>query len=404
MIVRQFLLWAQTAPPGQRAEALGALARAYLYGHLSPLDRAEAETAMTAFLDDPSPLVRRALAEAVANAAEAPRHIVVALANDQSDIAARVLARSTLLSEADLVDCAALGDELTQTAIASRPYVPVSVSAALAEIAAAGPLVTLAKNSGAVIAELSLARMVERHGKEAELREALLARSDLPLSIRQTIAVALSESLASFVRSCGWLTAARMERVVQEAKEKATVALSSEATREDVARLVAHLRSTGQLTPGLILRAMLSRAQGFVEAALAELTGLPAERVAGLLWDRRGAGGAALLRKAGLPDSLLLAFEAALTAWREGGRDPLEAAGAQLSRRMVERVLSACETLAPDEAARLLALLRRFEAEAARDEARKLASALADEAALATVLEHAPDMLDRPALIAQVAA
>ena len=35
MIIRQFLLWARTATPGQRAEAVGALARAYLYSDLS---------------------------------------------------------------------------------------------------------------------------------------------------------------------------------------------------------------------------------------------------------------------------------------------------------------------------------------------------------------------------------
>src|SRR5215207_4837542 len=117
MIVRQFLLWARTAPPGHRAEALSALARAYLYSDLTPDERWEAETAMTAMLDDPAPVVRRALAEAFANATEAPRHLVVALANDRSDIAALVLSRSPVLIEADLVDCAALGDELAQIAI-----------------------------------------------------------------------------------------------------------------------------------------------------------------------------------------------------------------------------------------------------------------------------------------------
>ena len=35
MIVRQFLRWIQTAPPGDRAEATSALARAYLYSDLS---------------------------------------------------------------------------------------------------------------------------------------------------------------------------------------------------------------------------------------------------------------------------------------------------------------------------------------------------------------------------------
>ncbi len=110
MIVQRFLTWVQTAPVGARAEATSALARAYLYSDLADRDRADAESALTAMLDDPSPLVRRALAEAFASAREAPHHCISALACDQSDIAAVVLARSPLLSDAELVDCAAVGD------------------------------------------------------------------------------------------------------------------------------------------------------------------------------------------------------------------------------------------------------------------------------------------------------
>ena len=64
MIVRHFLDWVRTAPAGQRAEATGALARAYLYSDLSPDDAAAAEGALLMLLDDASPLVRRALADA----------------------------------------------------------------------------------------------------------------------------------------------------------------------------------------------------------------------------------------------------------------------------------------------------------------------------------------------------
>jgi uncharacterized protein (DUF2336 family) len=393
MIVRQFLLWARTATPGQRAEAVGALARAYLYSDLSPEDRWEAETAMTAMLDDPSPLVRRVLAETFANATEAPRHLVVALAGDQSDVAALVLSRSPVLTDADLIDGAALGDALVQRAIASRPTVPVAVSAALAEIAAPEALVALAQNGGADIAEMSLARMVERHGSHAALREALLGRPDLPLHLRHAIAMAVAHSLSAFVQQCGWLNPERTQRMVREAREKATIVLSSEAGREDVQRLVAHLRHTGQLTPALILRAMLSRGLSFVAAAFADLSGLPAARVSGVLHDRRGSGFGALYRRAGLPDSLWPAFEAGLSAFQEPARSESSAEGAQLSRRMIERVLTACAHLPADESAKLIALLRRYEVEAARDEARQVADALADEAALRTVLAHMPHAL-----------
>src|SRR5437868_12981578 len=96
MIVRQFLHWVRTAPAGQRAEATSALARAYLYSDLSPDDRAAAEGAMIMLLDDPSPLVRQALAETLAYNDEAPPAVIHALAGDQTDIAASVLEHSAL--------------------------------------------------------------------------------------------------------------------------------------------------------------------------------------------------------------------------------------------------------------------------------------------------------------------
>src|SRR6185503_3194829 len=101
MIVRQFLHWLRTAPAGERAEATSALARAYLYSDLSEDDRLAAEGAMTMLLDDASPLVRRALAEALAASKEAPASVIISLAADQPEVAALVLERSPLLLDAD---------------------------------------------------------------------------------------------------------------------------------------------------------------------------------------------------------------------------------------------------------------------------------------------------------------
>ena len=393
MIVRQFLLWARTAPPGDRAEATGALARAYLYSDLRPEERREAEAALTAMLDDPSPLVRRAMAEAFANATEAPRHLIVALASDQSDIAALILSRSSILTDADLIDAAALGDEAVQAAIALRVRVSAAVSAALVEIGGSDALTSLVRNFGAQIAEISLTRLMERYGSDAALREALSSRPDLPVVFRQALAVLVARSLSAFVRQRGWLSDERVERVSREAREKTTIALSAEAENDSAGRLVAHLRRTGQLTPALVLRALLSRAFGFVEAALANLSGLPVPRVSALLKDRRGRSFGPLYRRAGLPPSLLPAFEAALSASRDHvGREPGQC-GRHLSRPIIERVLAACEELPSDECAKLLALLRRYEVEAARDEARETTASLADDAALAAVMTHMPDVL-----------
>ncbi len=392
MIVSRFLLWARGAAPGDRAEAVSALGRAYLYSDLSPEDRQQAAIALTAMLDDTSPVVRRALAESLGSSPDAPRHIIVALSGDQIDVAELVLARSPVLADCDLVDSAAMGDERLQRAIASRPWLSSVVSAAIAEIGTAPALVTLARNEAAEIADFSLARMVERHGSHGPLREALLARPDLPIETAQSIAVALAGSLGSFATGCGWMSAERSERIVRDARERITITLSAGADVDNVSRLAAHLRRSGQLTPGLILRAILSRSLPLAEAALSELSGVPKRRVSATFRDGRGGAFRALFSRAGLPETLRPAFEAALTAYREAPSG--EGAGGALSRRMIARALSACETLPPDEAGRLMALLHRFEAEAARDEARLVADGLADRAALAFVLTHAPEALE----------
>src|SRR6476659_1108583 len=108
MIVRHFLQWVRTAEAADRAEATSALARAYLYSDLSDDDRIAAEGAMIMLLDDPSPLVRRALADALAASPLAPAAVIHALMNDQADIAALVLERSPLLLDSDLVDAIAV--------------------------------------------------------------------------------------------------------------------------------------------------------------------------------------------------------------------------------------------------------------------------------------------------------
>src|SRR5215470_7282420 len=146
MIVRQFLQWVRTASAADRADATSALARAYLYSDLSRDDRIAAEGAMIMLLDDVSPLVFRALADALAFSAEAPPPVILALAGDQPEIAAIVLERSPLLNDADLVDMVGGGTAPVQIAIARRLDLPRSVAAAIAEVGCPEACLTLAEN------------------------------------------------------------------------------------------------------------------------------------------------------------------------------------------------------------------------------------------------------------------
>jgi uncharacterized protein (DUF2336 family) len=370
MIVRHFLQWVRTAPAGERAEATGALARAYLYSDLSPDDLGAAEGAMLMLLDDPSPLVRRALADALAASPEAPAAVVFALASDQPSIAAPVLALSPLFVDADLVDAVAARGPDVQAAIASRAALPRSVAAAIAEVGTAESCLILVENHDADVAPLSFDRLAERFGHLAVIREQLLARDDLPVATRQTLVAKLSETLAGFVAGRAWLDVDHAHRIAREACEKATVTLAAESSTSEVRPLIHHLRVTGQLTAGLILRALLSGNVVLFEEALAELADMPVARVSGLVHDRGTAGLRAMFDKAGLPPSTYPAFKEAIEAMREGVLAGETSDAARLKRRMIERVLTGCEEQDLGELEPLLTLLRRFATEAAREEAR----------------------------------
>jgi uncharacterized protein (DUF2336 family) len=379
MIVRHFLDWVRTAPAGKRAEATGALARAYLYSDLSPDDAASAEGALLMLLDDASPLVRRALADTLAASAKAPPAIVMALAADQPQIAAPVLALSPLFVDADLVDAVATGGGAVQAAIACRALLPRSVAAAIAEVGSAEACLVLLENSNAEIAPFSIDRIVARYGHLAAIREPLLEREDIAAATRLTLVAKLSETLAGFVAARQWIDADHAQRIAREACEKATVALAADTPTTQMRPLICHLRVTGQLTAGLILRALLSGNVVLFEEALAELTEMPVGRISSLVDDGGSAGLRALLDQARLPPSTYPAFKEAIEAMREGGLIGEPGGAARLKRRVIERVLSRCKSEALGELAPLNTLLRRFATEAAREEARLFCDELVSE-------------------------
>jgi uncharacterized protein DUF2336 len=115
------------------------------------------------------------------------------------------------------------------------------------------------------------------------------------------------------------------------------------------------------------------------EEALVELSGVPLERVQGIVHDKRGAGFRALYDKAQLPASAYPAFREAIEAMREAVHLGEPGDGSRLKRRMIERVLTGCANAQVGDVEPLLTLLRRFATEAAREEARLYCEELAAE-------------------------
>jgi uncharacterized protein (DUF2336 family) len=322
MVVSHFLKWVHIAKVEERAAAVSALARAYINHNLPFEDRCAAEAALTLLLDDPSAKVRAAMAEALSMSVHAPLQVIAALASDQPEVSGMVLARSPLLTEADLIDRVADGQWHAQNLIANRPLLSMALSAAIAEVGEAEACLILLRNDGAEIASLSFRRLAERHGHLGPVREALIADRRLPSDCRHMLLVRLSETLKGSPLVVALMGAARAERIVKEACVKASLTLIETTRAEEYGALVAHLRIRGDLTTSFIVRMLAHGKVDFVGAALVSLTGQSEQRVRALLASGHDSSLSAMFRSAGLSDDAGRVMIRALKIWREvaGGK------------------------------------------------------------------------------------
>ncbi|PRD42275.1 hypothetical protein C5748_17615 [Phyllobacterium phragmitis] len=377
MIIEHFLKWIGGAPVAQRQVAASALARAYLQSNLSLEERCAAEAALTLLLDDPSPKVRAAIAEAFSISHHAPLQIVMALANEQVEISGFILARSPLFSDIDLIDRVAMGEEPVQRLIAMRPQVSFALSAAIAEVAAPAACTDLLRNSAAQIASVSFRRLAERLGHNARVRAALLEHKHLPADCRHMLAVRVGEALSRMEIVMAMMGKARVERVARDACMKVSLDIADSTGPQEHLALVEHLRLRGDLTTAFVIRTMAYGKIDFFGAILVALSGQPERRVRAILADGRDSALGALLRSAGLADKTHPPLLVALHAWRRIANGKLTAGPQEISRMML---MAAGQGAANDRVAAnddLSALLRGIHLDVIRENARSHALTIA---------------------------
>lgn len=371
MIIKHFLTWIGNARVSERVAAASALSRAFINHELPFEARCEAEAALTLLLDDPSPKVRAALAEALSMSGNAPPQIIAALASDQEEVAAWVLVRSPVLTDADLIDRVASSSGPVQALIASRAQISMGVSAAIAEVGEFEACLMLARNDGARIASLTYRRLAERFGHEAALREALLSNASLPGECRHMLLVKLGEALrqAPLVRAL--MGERRAERVTRDACLRASLTLIEHTPVPEHAALIEHLRLRGDLTVAFLVRAIAHGKVDFLGSVLMALSGQTEARVRAILASGRDVAVTALLRASGITDGLHGLFLQALKVWRDVAAGRRIAGVQEVSWAMLREVGAAPGQPGASEKNRdVAALVKAMHLEALRDNAR----------------------------------
>ena len=186
-------------------------------------------------------------------------------------MAAAVLERSPVLTDADLAHCARSGDADAQTALARRPNLPPRATAALVEIGQRDAVLALIGNAESDLSADLLHRILTRFGEDTSLREALLERPALPASVRARIAVAAAKDLA--VEASEWMAPERAQRIAREARDQALCTIASSCRPDERAELTRTLRATGSLTPALLHEVAAWRRTGSVRRGFGGIVG-----------------------------------------------------------------------------------------------------------------------------------
>ncbi len=154
---------------------------------------------LTRLVKDVETSVRRKLAQRLADIDVVPRELIVALANDEIEIAAPVLSRSKVLQDVDLIEVIRHRTLEHQLAIAMRETVAASVSSALVEAGDGSVVEALLCNQGATIGPDTMTLVVDQSRDRRNYQEPLLRREELSPDLAKRMYSWVSEALRAMI-------------------------------------------------------------------------------------------------------------------------------------------------------------------------------------------------------------
>ncbi len=297
----------------------------YAAGRLSPRSRAEALAIFRQLLGDVEAAVRAAMADSLRHTLELPRDIALALARDVTEVATPMLEESEVLTEQDLIDIVhqpvsddlrdrlATSDETKisaegearRIAIAKRRKIPPRLAAALVEDGTPLVAATLLGNHGARLVEAVVHRIIDRFGNHRKVQSALVDRSTLPVTVVERLMFLVSERLRDRLISSHNVSPIVLSGLVNQVRESATLELlKGDISGQRSARLAEGLGRQERLSPTILLRGLCLGEFAFVEAALAQRSGLAFETVRNRLRNGTDFDRSQIFRRTGLPDEL----------------------------------------------------------------------------------------------------
>lgn len=343
--------------PVVRAEVAGKLAQEIDSPKLSESELNLAHDVVRLMAHDVEVSVRQSLAQNLRRAERLPHDVAVQLANDVEAVALPILENSMVLTDADLISVVEKGSASKQEAIANRQGVSERVSEVLITSAVENAVTILMGNATARIAEPSFGKAVDRFTASETVKEAMVKRHTLPVTVTERLAAVVSEQLKDYLVTHHEMSATMAADMVLQSRERAVLAMASGSSERDLENLVAQMYRNKRLTSSIVIRALCVGDVGFFESALAVMANVPLLNARILIHDAGRLGLKTIYDKAGMPLKLLPAVRVAMDVLHETEMDGGAHDTERFRARVIERVLTQFEGLEAEDTDYLLAKL-----------------------------------------------
>lgn len=343
--------------PHVRSEIAGKLAQEIDSPRLTESEFNLAQEIVRLMAKDVEVVVRQALAQSLRHAVKLPHDVALKLANDVEQVALPILENSSVLTDNDLINIIGEGSEKKQEAIAARPNVSMQVSDALITSAGEKAVAALMGNITAQISEQSLDKAVARFQGSDCVKEAMVKRAVLPITVVERLATIVSDKLKDYLVSHHEMSASVASDLILQSREQSVVGMASGRSEHDIEKLVAQMYTNKRLTPSIILRALCMGEVAFFESALAIMANVPLLNARILIHDAGQLGMRTLYEKANMPAGLLPVVRAALEVVHETELDGGDQDTERYRARVIERVLTQFEDINSEDVDYLLTKL-----------------------------------------------
>ena len=336
------------ATPKARTETATAVAKEFASGTLTRREREIATRILGLMARDIEVRVRQAVAQHVKSCPYLPEELARTLANDIETVALPIIQYASVLGEADLIAIIASGSVDKQIAVAKRKTVSETVSDALVDAGNAKVVGTLLANRGAEITERSYGKALNRFSGDIRIQELVIERPTLPLATTERLIACVSIELRERVLARHGFGGELADELIRQGREGALIrSVAVDCKDDEVEGLINRLKSKGELTPTLVLRALCEGDLNLFEAAMAAMAEMSVDNARTFLHQRGPGGLRMVFRNTGMPQPMFRPIQLAIEQVSALHEESPMAAAAEISRRIVDRLVIEYEGL-PD--------------------------------------------------------